>query len=154
LFTELNAEISLFQRKGDIDFKVLNLETVCDPSDSHLSSLAQAWSSLLPLLPSVELLGIYTYEDLPSHWQHEVTQWMELLRPFITVKDLVLDEPAAFSVSSALQELVGEQATEILPALQTIFLEDFQSSDPFPGGIGEYIAARELSGRPVIVSYQ
>jgi len=135
---------------------VLYFEIMCHTSDSQLSSLAQAWSLLLPPLPSLEQLSIYTFAGLPSHLHHEavITQWMELLRPFITVKDLVLDEPAAFSVSSALQELVGEQATEILPALQTIFLEDFQSSDPFPGGIGEYIAARELSGRPVIVSYQ
>jgi len=149
-FSNFELRISLFQRKGEIDFGVLNLEIICDMLDSQLSSLARAWSLLLPPLPSLEHLGIY------AQWHHEVaiTQWMELLRPFTTVKNLVLDEAATLSVSSAMQELVGEQATENLPALQTIFLEGFQSSGPFPGGIGEFIAARELSGRPVIVTHR
>ena len=154
-FSNFELRISLFQRKGEIDFGVLNLEIICD-IDSQLSSLARAWSLLLPPLPSLEHLGIYASADLQSQWHYEVaiTQWMEFLRLFTTVKDLVLDEPATLSVSSAMQELVGERATEFLPALQTIFLEGFQSSGPFPGGIGEFIAARELSGRPVIVTYR
>ena len=50
-----------------------------------------------------------------------------------------------------LQELVGEQATEILPALQNIFIEGSQSSGPVPEGIANFITARELSGHPVFV---
>jgi len=151
-FSYFDLRISLFQRKGDIDFRVLNLEIICD-TDSQLLSPAQAWSLLLPPLPSMEHLCIYTSADFPSQWQHEVeiTQWMELLRPFITVKVLVLYKQAVSSVSSALQELVGERVTEFLPALQNIFLEDFPSSSPVPEGIGEFIAARELSGHPIIV---
>ena len=80
------------------------------------------------------------------------TQWIELLRPFINVKDLVLDELVVFPVASALQGLVGERVTEILPALQNIFLVDFQSSEQVPEGIAKFIAARELYGHPVSVS--
>jgi len=154
-FSGFNARISLFRRKEDVDFKVLYFEILCDPSESQPSSLARACNLLLPTLPSLEHLGIYESGVLPLQWQHEVelTQWMEFLRPFITVKDLVLDEQAVLSVSSALQELVGERVTEILPALQNIFLEGFQSSSPVPEGIAKFIAARELSGRPVIVHH-
>jgi len=154
-FSEFDARISLFRRKEDVDFKVLYFEILCDPSESQPSSLARACNLLLPTLPSLEHLGIYESGVLPLQWQHEVelTQWMEFLRPFITVKDLVLDEQAVLSVSSALQELVGERVTEILPALQNIFLEGFQSSSPVPEGIAKFIAARELSGRPVIVHH-
>jgi len=154
--SSFNARISLFQRKGDVDFKVLNI--LWYTPDSQLSSLAQACSWLLPPLPSLGHLGIYRYksEFWSSHWLNEVenTQWMELLRPFITVKDLALDEPFVLSVASALQELVGEQVTEMLPALQNISLEGLQSSDPVPDGIAKFIAARGLSGCPVIVHHQ
>jgi len=80
---------------------------------------------------------------------------MELLRPFITVKDLVLNKPAVLSVAElALQRLIGQRVIEILPALQKNFLEGFQSSSPVPEGIGKFIAERELAGRPVIVHYR
>jgi len=155
-FSGFNARISLFQRKADFDFKVLNI--LWYTSDPQRSSLAQACSWLLPPLPSLEYLGIYKYEPefWSSQWVKEVedTQWMELLRPFIAVKDLALDEAFVLSVASALQELVGEQVTEILPALQTISLEGFQSLDPVPDGIAKFIAARELAGRPVIVHHR
>jgi len=158
-FSNFDSRISLFQRKGDIDFKVLYLEIPCSSYtlDSPVSSFAQTCGSLLSL-PSLEHLGIHKsgLSSLLPRWQSSVenTQWLELLRPFITVKDLVLDEPVVLSVASALQALVGEQVTEILPVLRNIFLEGFQSSSPIPEGIAKFIAARELSGRPVIVHHR
>jgi hypothetical protein len=157
-FSNFRSRISFFERRGDIDFKVLYLEMPCSSYtlDSQLSSFAQACGSLLSSLPSLEHLGIYKYGLSLSQWEDEVrnTQWMELLRPFTTVKDLVLDESFVLSVASALQDLVGERVTEILPALQNIFLEGFKSSDPVPEGIAKFVAARELYGRPVIVRHQ
>jgi len=155
-FSNIEAKISLFQRKGDVDFNVLNVGILCDTYRSQLSLLAQACNSLFPPLPSLEHLRIHKSGRLSSGWQYAVenSQWMELLRPFITAKDLVLDEAFVSSVASALQELVGEQVTEILPALQTIFLESCQSSGPVPEGIVKFIAARELSGRPVVMCHR
>jgi hypothetical protein len=132
------------------------MEIRCDTWDPQLQlpSLVQACGSLFSPFPSLEHLGIYKSAYWPFPLQYEVgnTQWMELLRPFFAVKGLVLDGPFVLSVASALQELVGERATEILPALQNIFLKGFQSSGaPAPEGITKFIAARELSGRPVIV---
>ena len=154
-FTHYSSRISLYQRKGGVDSKVLNLGIPCFASDSQLSALAQTCSSLLLPLPSLEYLNLYKVEsELWSlQWQNEVesAQWMELLRPFITVKNLVLANPVVLSVASALQELVGEQVTEILPLLQTIVLEGFRSSSPVPEGIVKFIAARLLCGRPVVV---
>jgi len=158
-FSNFDARMSLFQRKGDVDFKVLNLKIPCSiyAEESQLSSLAQA-CSFLPPLPSLEQLGIYKYKSdpWPSRWQNEAenTHWMGLLRPCITVKDLVLNEPVVLYVASALQDLVGERVREDLPALQNIFLEGFRSSGPVPEGIVKFIAARELSSRPVIVNYR
>jgi hypothetical protein len=60
-FSSVDVEISLFQRKGDINVKALNLRFPCSPYevDSQLSSLAQVCGILLPPLPSLEQLGIY-----------------------------------------------------------------------------------------------
>ena len=157
-FSHCNARISLFRRNEDVDLKVLDLWILCPVlgPDSHLSSLARAWSSFLPPLPSLEQLGIYDSGYLPLGWQYGVEniQWMDLLRPFMTVKDLVLDEPFVLSITPALQELVGERVTEVLPELRTIFLEGFESPGPVPEGIRKFIAARELFGRPVTVHYR
>ena len=151
-FSYYEASISLFKKKGDVDFKVLNLEILCDISDSQVSSLVQACGRLLPPLPSLEHLGLYNpgYLSSVSRWKYEAenSQWIDLLRPFITVKDLVLDKPFVLSVASALQ---GIEATEILPVLQNIFIEGTQSSGPVPEGIARFIAARKLSGHPVVV---
>ena len=157
-FSCSNAMISLFRRKGDVDFKVLKMKIHSSTYDLDLSSLVQACSSILPPLPTLEHLGIYNSIPFPSRWQYasEVknTQLMELLRPFPTVKDLVLNDLAGLSVASALQELVEERVTGILPVLQNIFLKGSPSSGPVPKGIAKFIAARELSGRPVIVHQQ
>ena len=156
-FSSVDIEISLFHRKGDVDFKVLNLSMLCSwyAGSSQFSLLAQICSMFLPPLPSLELLGIFSSKRLLSRLQHEVdnTRWIEILRPFATVKDLVLDELVVFSVTPSLQELVGEQVTEILPALQNIFLEGIRSPGPVPEGIRKFIAARELSGRPVALHH-
>jgi len=160
-FSDNDATISLFQRKGGVDVEVVCLEI---PGSIYMvtqpSSLARACNSLLPPLPSLEQLGIYRYkpECWPSKWELEVedTHWTKLLRPFITVKDLVLDELVVLSVASALEALVGGpgRVTEILPALQNIFLEGFQSSRPVPKDIAKFIAARKLSGCPVTVHHR
>jgi hypothetical protein len=104
----------------------------------------------------LEQLGLYDSNFSSSQWQLEVvdnlnTRWMQLLLPFTTVKDLVIDKPIVLSVASSLQELVGERVAEILPALQNIYLEGFWSLGPVPEGIEKFIAARELSGHPVFV---
>jgi hypothetical protein len=153
--SSFDVEISLFQRK---DFKVLKVRILCshDAVDPQLWLLAQACSKLLPPLPSLELLSIYNSKHSPPRWQDGVdnARWMELLRPFATVKDLVLDELVALSVASSLQEFVGEQETEVLPVLQNIFLEGFCSLDPVPEGIAKFVAARELTGHPIFVHLQ
>ena len=156
-FTDYDSRISLFQRKGGVDFKVLNLSIPCFVSDSQLSVLAQASSPLLLPLPSLEHLNIYKSASEP--WSLRIlngvvnAQWIELLRPFIAVKDLVLDEQVVLSVASALQDLVGEHL-EILPSLQIISLEGFLPSGPVPEGIVKFVAARELCGHPVAVHHR
>ena len=48
-----------------------------------------------------------------------------------------------------LDELVGEQVTEILPALQYFFIAGYVPC--IDASIGKFVAARQLSGRPIVV---
>jgi hypothetical protein len=175
-YSNIHCGISLYQRKGDVDFQVLYLELAipCSSfallSHSQLSSLAQACSLLLPPLPSLEHLLIYQYkcDSFAQPWMYkDTTQWRAILRPFIGVKDLVLGGQLVSYVAPTLQELVGEQGadifctprrtimdpkkTDILPALQNIFIEGYESesSGRVPEGILAFITARRWSGRPV-----
>ena len=159
-FSSFEAKISFLQRKA-LGSKVLILKMIFYPQEPQFWLLAQTLSWLLPPLSNLEYLHIRIEdeadEDQSEEWHHwhEVgnAEWIELLRPFVSVKDLVIDEQFVLTLASVLQELVEEQLTEILPALQNIILKGFKSSSPVPEGIGEFIAARELSGRPVVVHH-
>ena len=153
-YSNYSASISVIQRKDGVDVRVLKAVILdgTSVSDLRLPCLAQAIGSLLSPLPSLERLGIYETGPWASQlpYEEEITHWMEVLRPFIAVKILVLDEPFVLSVASALQGFVGEQG--ILPALQDILLRVSQPwGAPIPEGITKFVASRKLSGRPVIV---
>ena len=48
---------------------------------------------------------------------------------------------------------VGERAIEVLPALQSLFLEELHPSGPVEEAIGKFVAARQLAGHLIIVSH-
>jgi hypothetical protein len=65
--------------------------------------------------------------------------------PFTSATDLYISSELTEHIEPALEELVGERVTEVLPALQTLFLEELYH-------VGRFIAARQLSSRPLAVS--
>jgi hypothetical protein len=113
----------------------------------------------LPPLPTVEnlRLGDFTvYRALVSSgldWNdhNENDQSLELLRPFTAVKSLYLSEEFQADIASALQGLVEGRTTEVLPSLQNIFLAGFERSGDFQEAVGQFMAARQLSGHPIAV---
>jgi hypothetical protein len=131
----------------------LELAISCRRPDWQLSSLAQLCSSSFPqaIISAVEHFyiheGVWTlpWDDIES------SQWLELLHPFTAVKDLYISPKFASNIAPALQELVGERVTEVLPALQTLFLEKLPSK-PVQEAIEKFVSARQLSGHPITVS--
>ena len=138
------------QTSGNREFIV---DFLCRESDQQLSSLKQVCTSLTTLST---LEDLYIYEELHSQldWQDniEAMQWLELLHLFTAVKDLYLSRQFAPRVAPALQEPVGDRTTEVLPALQNIFLEGLQSSGPVQEGIGRFVAARRVTSHPIAVT--
>ncbi len=133
----------------------LELGVTCRQSDWQLSSLAQIYNSALPqaLIPTMEHLFIR--DDFLPHWQDDIedTQWLEVLHPFTSVKNLYLSRKLTPSIAPALQELVGESVIEVSPALQSLFLGEFHPSGPVQEAIGKFVSARQLAGHPIIVSH-
>jgi len=135
----------------------LELRIKCTKSEWQLSSLADICSSSsssysfpVSSLERLDILPRYTGFSVGQwHDDMEDTQWLELLQPFTAVKDLYLCEGLALRVVQALQDLTGERATEMLPALQSIFMGGL--SEAVQTAIGPFIASRQLSGHPVAV---
>src|SRR5713226_7150521 len=88
--------------------KGLKLEVSCRQSDWQLSSLEQIYSSALPqaLIPTMEHLYIHSnvYRPLPPDWQDDIEddQWLEVLHPFTSVKNLYLSGKLTTSIAPAL----------------------------------------------------
>jgi hypothetical protein len=130
IFSIYKAEFTLPQT-----IRGLKLEIECGEPDWQLSMLAQICCSSLPLVSSLEHLYIHENEVNPSlqpRWQDDIenVQWLELLQPFTTVKALYLSRDIAARIAPALGELVGARATEWLPALQSLLLEELRPSGP------------------------
>jgi len=138
------------------DNDVLSVKILCSlrAPGWQLSSLEQVCTSSLPPISTLEDLYIFEGGGRPLRWQDDVenTLWLDLLRPFVAVKNLYLSEEFVPRIAPALQELVEGRTTEVLPTLENIFLEGFQPSGPLHEGIEKFIAARRLTSRHVAVS--
>lgn len=135
------------------NFHRLHLRVSCRPSDWQLWSLAQVCTSSFPraLIPMVERLYIL-HGSFGLHWQDDVdkSQWLEFLQPFTCVKDLYLSWKLVPHIAPALQELVEETVTEVLPALNNYLWEGLNPSGPVKEALDKLTDARQ---RSIAVSY-
>ena len=128
----------------------LRVEIPCEDLDWQVSSLEQVCTSCLPPFFTLEDLYITEGRFWGSDWQDNVDNalWLELLHPFTAVKNLHLSREFARRIVPA---LVGGRTTEVLPALQNIFVEELPTSGPIPEGIQQFITTRQ-AGQPIAVS--
>jgi len=149
--------LSLYPKTGMVDHpKLLELQINCSELNWQLSSLAQVCSSSFPFISTLEELEIGEYDySSSSRWKDELenTQWLELLYPFAALKNLYLTHEIALGVCVALQELSGERATEVLPALCNLFVDGSRSFEHIQEAIEPFVSARQLSGNPVVIDH-
>jgi hypothetical protein len=155
IFDNRYVTVRLYPNEGTVHHKHCEfmLAVSCPVSIWQLNSLAQVCSLSLPPLSTLESLEIVEDQVSESHWQDDIedTQWLELLHPFSTVKNLYLSNELAIRVAPALKELAKEIVTDVLPALQDLFLEELWRSIPVREAIGKFVAARHRSDHPVAV---
>jgi hypothetical protein len=134
----------------------LRLGISCRQLDQQLLSLTQVCSSSLPwaFISTVEHLHITGHGFLGGQDDIENGHWLELFHLFTTAKALYIFPVSAPHVAFALQGLIGESVTEVLPSLQTLFLEESLSYGPVMEAIGQFVAARQLSSHPVAISFE
>jgi hypothetical protein len=157
-FFDGEVKVSLFRQDGTgMDgHHALSSEVLCIPLDWQLSSLVQVCNSAGSPLSVLERLEI---KNNRGKWQSDIenAQWLDVLRPFTSVKDLVLYWKPIQFVAPALEELSRERVTdliEVLPALENLFLQGPEPSGLVKKAIGKFIAARQLSGFPVTVHHR
>ena len=128
----------------------LHLEVLCTPANSQVRSLAQVcgWSYPRFLIPEVERLYITDTEPQPVLEDDiEDDQWLAVLRPFTSVKDLCL----SWEIVTRIADSLGERGTEVLPALQNLFLEEPRPLGAVKDAIDQFVAARQLAIQPIAV---
>lgn len=131
----------------------LTLGISCPRLDGQLSSMIRACDPLLPLVSTLERLELVMGALPGQRWKNYMgnARWLALLRQFKALEELYLANGLASLVAPALQELAGEGAPEVLPALRYLIIGWPRPSGPIRGAIGKFVAARQLSGRPVAV---
>ena len=150
-----SASVILRYRTTKSDFNELRNNVPSRDRDwqPRISSVVQICSS--SLLPHVMIEDLYLkYRD----WRpvskidaFENNLWLELLLPFIAVKNLYLSREFAADIAAALRGLVGDRLTEVLPSLQNIYVEGLEPPGHFQENIGQFVAARQLFGHPITI---
>jgi hypothetical protein len=127
---------------------VLQLKVLYFSPDGPLPTLVQACSpSLLPL-STTQRLNITTQF---SYWQSHIIldtgcrQWVDILRTFSAARSLSLGSmhivpPIAFM----LKQIIDEGMTDVLPAIQKLFVATSVPAGPVREAIGQFVAARGL----------
>jgi hypothetical protein len=148
-FIDDALDVALSSQKGTTARKMLTLSLQWIDSGWKLLKLDCRASSYPPTLSREE-----DFEE----WTNDmgVTSWLDLLRIFTAVENLYLSMGVALCIAPALQELVGERVTEVLPALQTIVIARRKTSEAkiIRGVMGNFVAAREAYGHPVTVNVE
>jgi F-box-like len=146
-FRQYEVNVGLYLRIGNSLHERLSLTISCRPSDWQLSSLAQVCDSALSPIPMESLVILIT-----GNWKDdvEIAQWPGLLHSFTSIQDLLIEE---MSISHGfLKQLARE--IEAFSALRNLYLECPQPPEPAMKMIGKFVAARQLSGRPVAVYHR
>ena len=139
----------------------LGLKITCEASDSDwpLDSMMRLYELLLTIPSQVEQLELCgeawddLYFSIEEEWQEDLNDplWPQLLDPFVSVKSLYVSKRLGPFVASALEKLSGDSVTEVLLALNELFIEDFGSSGFVKETVESFVSMRQLSGHPVIV---
>ena len=147
------VQMTLSPPKGTVGN--LTLQVLCAVPLQQVSSMVQICNRVMRLLSSVERLEICggEYENSLQEWQEDIegSQWLDLLRPFTAVESLHVTESLGPFTASALREITGRSATEVLPALRSLFLEGLEPSEFLRGAVGQFLAARGSTNRPVAI---
>ena len=103
----------------------------------------QVLGQICPILSNVDRLFISSGDTEYNELGDEIL-WLQLLRSFTTVKALSVQDSLSQHVVSVLQNVTGERAAEVLPALELLCLQNRPMAC-----VEKFVEARRNVGRPV-----
>jgi len=134
----------ILESKSFEDFaRCIDVNISCEGIDWQVSHIAQALNQTA-VLSNMLHLAIDFYGISPEPEDMDDIEWLQLLRPFSSIQTLFVSSNFARHISRALEDIAVVMATEVLPALDMLCLEDQPVSSDH-----KFIAARWESGRPV-----
>lgn len=128
----------------------ISICVTCGDKYQQILCLANVLGRIFPVLPDVVHLRISSeidlYEDLSEPEGLDDIEWLQVLHTFPSLQTLFVCGELAGYVCCALDDIDEEIATQALPALNLLCLEDQPVTS-----VDNFIAVRQDSGRPVIV---
>ena len=149
------VEVPLFSQITGPGSGLFFVEVPSDEFDEQLSALAWVCKSSSSLLSTAETLFIFICDDL-HHFrlddeELDDDEWLELLSPFTTVKELFLSNGAVHRIAPALR-VAGRGIQEVLPMLKHICLEVHRPSSLSHVDVEDFYDVRRLSDFKIEVS--
>lgn len=150
-FQDDSVDITLSPPYGPADCRTLKIRILWGKSDCQPMYLSHFCRVSLPALPTLEHL--YIHSSFPGGYYIRTSYSLDLLRPFVSVKDLHVSENAELRVAHALDLLSQESKAEVLPSLKNIFLLGSKPSGTIQM-IAQFIFTRSLFGHPISIHYR
>jgi hypothetical protein len=121
----------------------------------EVDSIALVCGQLSPFCSLIERLDFISNLS-PAELQGEddiepTTQFLQVFRPFTAIWSLRVCRTLVPYIATALQGLIGEMATDVLPNLRNLFLGGVDIFGTVQEVIQPFVTARRLSGQPVAV---
>ena len=136
----------------EADMYALSIAVKCCHLDWQVSSVAQIFNALSPVLSAVEHLT-FTHEvhgqSSEEHNEVDRTEWRKLLSSFRNVKTLRITTGLVEELSRCLQLDDGELPLELLPELQEL---TYSGSGDSANAFTSFINARLDAGRPITLT--
>jgi hypothetical protein len=120
-------------------------------TDWCISSIVLICSQLSSFFSLVERLDLVAEYDLEVGRPIHSTPFLELFRPFTAIEGLYVSESLVPLIAPALQGLIGQRATEVLPNLRDLFLGGLVTPGSVQEAVQPFVDARQLSGRPIAI---
>jgi hypothetical protein len=134
----------------------LSFGMMCHGIDVKVRAISLVCGQLSPFLSLVERLDL-TADYWPSKPHEEddtvSSRFVVLFLPFTAIRSLHVSEGLIPFIALALQQLVGERATEVLPNLRDLFMEGSKTPRTVRRVMQPFLTARRLSGQPVAVRH-
>jgi len=135
----------------------LSLEIMCDIIDLKVLAMSLACGQLSPFLSLVERLDLAA-DHRPSlsdeEYYMQSFRFLGLFEPFPAIRTLRVSESLISLIVPALQRLIGEGATEVLPNLRDLFMGRPTLLELIQEEMQPFVDARRLSGQPIAIHHR